>query len=508
MLRKFSLFIIVLSLSGAVAHYMGGALPSLSWFFEYGDGIGYAVMGTGFFAGVLLLASGRKDVQWTPMMLRKFQRFKSIRRGHISLLILIALVFFAMLDQAVVGKRALVVHYNDEWYFPAFKQGQYQDVDFGGSEQSEANYRQLRESWKASGSDNWLLMPLIPWAPVLDSQELLKVELEQREDGKYYLKDEGKAYSGNAYTYYQEDESRRHMMYRFRRGVQKGSSEGFAFNGDSCLKEEWEDGERVSREFFGEMDAAAFDAASVTPITVLLYPPLAPSFAEQHYLGTDTRGWDIAAMIFGGFQVVLQAALLYLGASYAIGLTIGCLMGYFGGKFDIITQRFIEILANIPFLYVVMIINSRLGPDQRTVGIIVGVMCIFSWIGMTYYMRTATYREKSRDYVAASKLLGASTPRMIFSHIIPNSISTIVTLIPFSFAAVTTALTALDFIGFGLPERYPSWGRTLSNGVENLDAPWIVISVFASMVAVLLLVTFVGEAIREAFDPKKFTYYK
>lgn len=206
--------------------------------------------------------------------------------------------------------------------------------------------------------------------------------------------------------------------------------------------------------------------------------------------------------------MVLKAALLYLTVSYAVGLTVGCLMGYFGGKFDIITQRFIEILANIPFLYVVMIINNRLEPDQRTIGVIVGVMCIFSWIGMTFYMRTATYREKSRDYVDASKLLGASTPRMIFGHIIPNSISTIVTLIPFSFAAVTASLTALDFIGFGLPEKYPSWGRTLSNGVENLDAPWIVISVFVCMVTVLLLVTFVGEAIREAFDPKKFTYYK
>lgn len=508
MIRKCSIVLIILSLAGAISHAMGGALPSLHWFFKFGPAVGYTAMCLGLLAGVLLLLSGRKEIQWTPMTLRKFQRFKSIRRGYVSLIVLIGLVCFAMLDQAVVGKRALVVHYEGEWYFPAFKQGQYQDVDFGGSEQSEANYRQLQQTWKESGSDNWLLMPLVPWDPVLDSQDLLKVELEQREDGKYYLPNKAKPYSGNAYTYYLEDENRRHMMYRFRQGLQQGRSEGYALNGDPSVREEWSEGERVSRKFFGEMDAGTFDSAQVTPITVVLYPALAPSFAEGHYLGTDTRGWDIAATISGGFQVVLQAAVLYLGITYAIGLTIGCLMGYFGGTFDIITQRFIEILANIPFLYVVMIINNRLEPDQRTIGVIIGVMCIFSWIGMTYYMRTATYREKSRDYVAASKLLGASTPRMIFAHIIPNSISTIVTLIPFSFAAVTTALTALDFIGFGLPEQYPSWGRTLSNGVENLDAPWIVISVFACMVTILLLVTFVGEAIREAFDPKKFTYYK
>ena len=183
-------------------------------------------------------------------------------------------------------------------------------------------------------------------------------------------------------------------------------------------------------------------------------------------------------------------------------------MGYFGGKFDLITQRLIEILANIPFLFVVMIINSRLEPEQRTIGVIVGVMCIFSWIGMTYYMLTATYKEKARDYVQASKLLGASTLRMITQHILPNVISTIVTLVPFSFAAVITSLTALDFIGFGLPENYPSWGRTLSDGVANLEAPWIVYSVFVGMVVLLLLVTFIGEAVREAFDPKKFTFYK
>lgn len=508
MIRKLSILMIILSLAGAISHFMGGALPSLRWFFSLGEVTGYVVMVLAFVVGLLLLVAGPKEIHWTPMTLRKFQRFKSIRRGHVSLLILIGLILIAMLDQVVVGKRALVVRYNDQWHFPAFKQGQYNGVDFGGEEKSEADYRKLKQDWKESGSQNWVLMPLVPWDPVLDSQDLVKVTLEKGEDGKYYQEGKDKPYSGNAYTYYLEDESRKHMMYKFRKGERKGRCEGYAINGDRSVKEEWENGERVSREFFGEMDAATFDAAKVTPITVVLYPALAPSLKTSHYLGTDTKGWDIAATIFGGFQVVLKAALLYLMVSYAIGLTIGCMMGYFGGKFDIITQRFIEILANIPFLYVVMIINNRLDPDQRTIGVIVGVMCIFSWIGMTFYMRTATYREKSRDYVAASKLLGASTPRMIFGHIIPNSISTIVTLIPFSFAAVTASLTALDFIGFGLPEKYPSWGRTLSDGVENLDAPWIVISVFACMVTILLLVTFVGEAIREAFDPKKFTYYK
>lgn len=507
MIRKLSILLIVLSLAGVVSEAMGGALPSLRWFFERGEVFGYIVMSVAFVLGSYLLARG-KEIAWKPMTLRKFQRFKSIRRGYVSFLILIGLVVVAMLDQVIVGKRALVVYYEGGWYFPAFKKAQYAGEDFGQEQKSEADYRGLKADWDGSGSSNWILMPLVPWDPVLDSQDIVKVPLVQGEGGVYYMEGKRKPYSGLAYTYYQDAPDQRHMMLRFRKGLMIGRSEGFTIKGDLAVREEWKNGERLSREFTGAVGEEEFAAAKVTPMEVILYPALGPSLKEKHYLGTDSKGWDIVATIYGGFQVVLKAALLYLTASYAIGLTIGCMMGYFGGKFDILTQRFIEILANIPFLYVVMIINNRLEPEDRTIGVIVGVMCIFSWIGMTFYMRTATYREKARDYVSASKLLGASTPRMIFKHILPNAISTIVTLIPFSFAAVTASLTALDFIGFGLPEKYPSWGRTLSDGVENLDAPWIVVSVFACMVALLLLVTFVGEAIREAFDPKKFTYYK
>ena len=508
MLRKLSILLIVLSLIGGVSHAYGWALPSLRWFFEFGDVTGYVVMGIGFILGVALLVFGGKDIQWKPMTLRKFQRFKSIRRGYYALIIFSGLVMVAMLDQAVVGKRALVVNYQGEWCFPAFQQRQYAGVDFGQENESEANYRELKKSWKSKGSNNWVLMPPVPWDPVLDSQDLVRISVEKREDGKYYRSDQSKPYSGNAYTHYEEKPEQRHMMRRFRQGAQMGRSDGYDINGDPVIREIWDQGEMISRKLLADLSEEEFDQARSTPLESILYPALKPDLKNAHYLGTDSRGWDILATLYGGFQVVLKAAVIYLAASYLIGLSVGCMMGYFGGKFDMITQRFIEVLANIPFLFVVMIINNRLEPEQRTIGVIVGVMCIFSWIGMTYYMRTATYREKARDYVAASKLLGASAFRMIFQHILPNVISTVVTLIPFSFAAVTTALTALDFIGFGLPENYPSWGRTLSDGVSNLDAPWIVSSVFASMVILLLLITFIGEAVREAFDPKKFTYYK
>lgn len=508
MLRNLSLSLLLLSFLGGVSHALGLALPSLRWFFRFGDTVGYAVMVVAFVAGLLLLVKGGKEIHWRPMTLRKFERFKSIRRGYVAFWLFMALIVIALLDQSVVGKRALVVKYEGRWSFPAFQQKQYAGSEFGAAEESEANYRELKKLWKGQGSSNFVLMPLVPWDPVLDSQDLLKVQVTEQQDSLHYRADQSKPYSGLAYTYYEAKPDQKKMVYKFRKGLITGRVDGYNIDGDPAIREQWEKGTRLSREMLGDLTETEFEASATIPLQTTLYPALKPDFKNGHYLGTDSKGWDILATLYGGFQVVLKAAVLYLSVSYVLGLTIGCLMGYFGGAFDMISQRAIEVLSNVPFLFVVMIINSRLEPEDRTIGVIVGIMCIFSWIGMTYYMRTATYKEKSRDYVQASKLLGASTARMIIQHILPNVISTIVTLVPFSFAAVTTSLTALDFIGFGLPENYPSWGRTLSDGVANLDAAWIVSSVFIAMVVLLLLITFIGEAVREAFDPKKFTYYK
>jgi len=236
-----------------------------------------------------------------------------------------------------------------------------------------------------------------------------------------------------------------------------------------------------------------------------VYPPARPSLAERHFLGTDTTGRDVLARLFYGFRIAMIFSLLYLALVYLVGISIGCLMGYFGGGFDLAAQRIVEIWSNMPFLYIVIIVASILTPN---LGLLLGIVVLFSWTGMTYYMRTATYKEKARDYVAAAEVLGAGSGRVIFSHILPNAISTIVTFIPFTVNDALTALTALDFLGFGLPPPTPSWGELLHQGTANLDAPWIVASTFAALVIVLSLVTFIGESIREAFDAKKFTIYE
>ena len=196
---------------------------------------------------------------------------------------------------------------------------------------------------------------------------------------------------------------------------------------------------------------------------------------------------------------------MLIAVVFATGVLIGGTLGYFGGWVDLIGQRLIEIWSVLPFLFVVMIISSLVSP---TLTVLVMILALFGWMSTTTYLRTATFKEKERDYVAAARLLGTSTPRIIFHHVLPNVVAILVTLAPFEVAGVVTALASLDFLGFGLPPDVPSWGRLLHEGVDNFNYPWIVTSAFTAMGATLVLVTFVGEAVREAFDPKKFTTYQ
>ena len=159
------------------------------------------------------------------------------------------------------------------------------------------------------------------------------------------------------------------------------------------------------------------------------FPPFAPSVREKHYLGTDTSGRDVLARLVYGFRTAILFSLLLLVVTYAIGISIGCAMGYWGGMFDLIFQRIIEIWSNVPFLYVVIIIASIVVPNFF---MLIVIMALFGWMGITWTMRTITYKEKTRDYVMAAKALGASNRRIIFNHIIPNTVSIIVTFAPFA----------------------------------------------------------------------------
>lgn len=236
-----------------------------------------------------------------------------------------------------------------------------------------------------------------------------------------------------------------------------------------------------------------------------VYPPTSPSLEQRHLLGTDNTGRDVLARLVYGFRIAIGFALLTLVASYAIGVAMGCLMGYLGGRFDLLLQRFIEIWSLVPFLYVIMILVSLTAPSF---GLFVGINVLFGWMGITWYMRALTYKERARDYVMAARAQGAGLLRILVHHILPNTLVMIVTLAPFTLVANVSTLTALDYLGFGLPPPTPSWGELLSQGTKNLEATWIVASVVAAVSGVLIMVSFIGEAVREAFDPRKFTRYQ
>uniref|UniRef100_UPI003783662A ABC transporter permease subunit n=1 Tax=Prosthecobacter sp. TaxID=1965333 RepID=UPI003783662A len=302
--------------------------------------------------------------------------------------------------------------------------------------------------------------------------------------------------------------TQKHTDTRFRKGLPDGESLGYSRTGALALSAFYKAGVKDREKWTGEMPQEEFEKAAVTSYSMIVYPAIPPLWNAGHYLGTDSRGWDVLAQIYGGWQLNLKAILLFILFTYGVGILIGLLMGFLGGFFDIAMQRFIEILDELPFLYIVMILISIIGVANMNLLILLGVICFFSWTSLTYSLRALAYKEKERDYISAARLQGASTWRILTRYLLPNMLATIVTKIPFSVAAIISSLTALAFLGFGLPETYPQWGWLFDDGTSHLSAVWISISMFSVMVFILLLVTFVGEALREAFDPKKFTTYQ
>ena len=226
-------------------------------------------------------------------------------------------------------------------------------------------------------------------------------------------------------------------------------------------------------------------------------PPMKPD--RTNFLGTDDRGRDVLARLVYGFRIYMTFALLLTLTSYTIGILFGAILGYYGGKVDFLGLRFIEIWASIPFLFTVMVISSIMIPNFT---ILIVILALFGWISMARYIRAEFLREKSKDYVQAAQAIGVSDRKIIFSHILPNSLTPVISFLPFTVIAGIAILASLDFLGFGLPEPTPSWGQLLSQGISNLSSWWLTLSPMAAMFLTLILIAFIGEAIREALDPK------
>jgi microcin C transport system permease protein len=345
---------------------------------------------------------------------RRLQKFRRIKRGYYSFLILVAAYILSFFLPVLINDKALVVKYHGSYYFPIAK---YHSVtEFGQPGFGEPFYRDLKKRFEAEGKGNWVMMPPYPYGPM---------------------------------------------------------------------------------EFLFDLPGS---------------PPHAPSTA--HIMGTDDKTRDVFARLAYGFNVSLTFALLVLILGEGFGILIGALLGYYGGKLDMFGLRFIEIWSSLPFLYTIIIVSSIIVPVyisgrnlllQPSFWLLVALLVVFDWMGITYYVRGEFYREKSKDYVGAAIAMGVSERSIILRHILPNSLTPVISFAPFTVVANISALVALDFLGFGLPAPTPSWGELIEQGMEYLTKWWLVLYPLGAVFITLLLVVFIGEAVREAFDPKEYS---
>jgi len=247
----------------------------------------------------------------------------------------------------------------------------------------------------------------------------------------------------------------------------------------------------------------------------MLWPPIRYSYNTINYdlpspapspptrdnlLGTDDRGRDVLARVIYGFRISVLFGLTLTILSSIAGVVVGAIQGYYGGIVDLLGQRFIEVWSSIPTLFLLIILASLVEPNFWW---LLGIMLLFGWMGLSHLVRAEFLRGRNFEYVQAAKALGMSDARIIFRHVLPNAMVATLTFMPFILAGSITTLSSLDFLGFGLPVGSPSIGELLAQGKANLQAPWLVLSAFGILATTLILLVFVGEAVRDAFDPRK-----
>ncbi len=247
---------------------------------------------------------------------------------------------------------------------------------------------------------------------------------------------------------------------------------------------------------------ALFPPIPYGPTTIDYYAtrPFPSSPSARHWLGTDDRGRDVLSRLLYGLRLSILFALALTVTGTILGMLIGAVQGYFAGRVDLTAQRLIEVWGSMPELYLLIIFSAVFSPG---IGLLLVLLSLFGWMGLSDYVRAEFLRNRQMDYVRAAQALGLSHPRIMWRHILPNSMTPVVTFLPFRMSSAILALTSLDFLGLGVPPPTPSLGELLSQGTANLDAWWISLAAFGALASVLLLLTFTGEGLRVALDPRQ-----
>lgn len=336
----------------------------------------------------------------SPLNRRRFERFKANRRGWWSLWLFLILFGLSLGAELIANDKPLVVRYDGEFYFPAFKR--YPETTFGGEFPLEANYKSPYIRDLLEKKQSWVV-----WAPIPFSYQSINYDLK--------------------------------------------------------------------------------------------VPAPAPPSA-QNWLGTDDQGRDVLARVIYGFRISVLFALTLTVLSSIIGVIAGALQGFYGGWVDLAGQRFLEIWSGLPVLYLLIILASFVQPNFWW---LLGIMLLFSWMSLVDVVRAEFLRGRNLEYVRAARALGMQNAAIMYRHILPNAMVSTMTFLPFILTGAIGTLTALDFLGFGLPPGAPSLGELVAQGKSNLQAPWLGISAFAVLALMLSLLVFIGESARDAFDPRK-----
>ncbi len=404
----------------------------------------------------------------SPDFSDKIRKFRKNKRGYYSLIILIILFFLSLPAELVFNDKPIILRIDGETFLPVFKQYTYKEL--GGTRNVPvASYRSTMFKNFLEGRE-----------PIIDTSIL-------------YPK-ENKAFDPDTLAEEPTVERPAEAMITYQQGRKP---------------DVWMLWPLIPHSYKSSYTSETLDMQRLAnPMAHRLNGKRVPGAIEElHLLGTDRCGKDVLARLVYGFRMSLVFALALALTSTVLGCILGALQGFFGGLVDLLGQRFIEIWGALPRLMMLMILSDfmfRRGEFSEFEHIVMLfiIMNLTTWMGMAQHMRAQFLRERNRDYVRAAKALGVSDIRIMFRHILPNSLVPIVTFLPFSVTAGITALVSLDYLGFGLKYPAPSLGELLSQGQEHLHAWWIITPTFCTLTALTILLVFVGDAVRNAFDPR------
>lgn len=376
----------------------------------------------------------------TPINMRRLQNFKANKRGFWSLIIFTFLFFLTLFSELIANDKPLMVQYNGSYYFPVVKF--YPETTFGGEFETEAVYRRHDVACliRTGGNEDCYDDPAL-----------------EAEGDKGWMLWPMIRYSYSTVNDYIPTAAPSAPWWTFE-------------HKDLCKV--YPNGESSRHCTLGNF----------------------------HWLGTDDNGRDVLARVLYGFRISVLFGLILTIFSSIIGVSAGAVQGYFGGWVDLIFQRFIELWSSIPQLFVLLIVAAALVPGFWT---LLGIMMLFSWVALVGVVRAEFLRARNFEYVKAARSLGLSNLKIMYRHLLPNAMVATITMMPFILSGALTTLTSLDFLGLGLPPGEPSLGELLKQGKENIEAPWLTITAFMVIAVMLSLLIFIGEAVRDAFDPRK-----